>query len=114
MSTSNGRRDAWNPRRGRSTFRWTTARSSPGQSGKASTRSSWSSSSGGIGELFAEARRLSDGVDGRLHARTKSDAGYALILSDRRPWSKAPQLSLAPDMTAGKAFQRIVLNGFRI
>ena len=66
---------------------------------------------GGIGELFAEARRLSDGVDGRLHARTKSDAGYALILSDRRPWSKAPQLSLAPDMTAGQAFQRIVLNG---
>ena len=37
---------------------------------------------GELEELFAEARRLSDAVDGRLHARTKADVGYALT-SDR-------------------------------
>ena len=39
---------------------------------------------GEMKDLFAEARRLSDVVEGSLHGRTKSDTGYALILRDRR------------------------------
>ena len=68
--------------------------------------------SGGLEELFAEARRLSDAVDGRLHERTKADLGYALTLTDRRQWSRAPKLRLTSDMTAMEAFQLIVRNSF--
>ena len=48
-----------------------------GEERKPSTRSSWNWSPA-IADLFAEAQRLSDVVDGRLHARTKADIGYAL------------------------------------
>ena len=60
---------------------------------------------GEFADLFAEAQRLSDAVDGRLHARTKADVGYALNRADRRHWSRAPKLHLTPDMTAGESFQ---------
>ena len=68
--------------------------------------------SGSLEHLFAEARRLSDVVDGRLHARTKSDVGYALTQTARKHWSRASRLCLAADMTAGEAFQLIVRNSF--
>jgi triphosphatase len=67
---------------------------------------------GGLEELFAEARRLSDAVDGRLHARAKADIGHALSRADRRLWSRASKLNLAPDMTAGESFHLIVRNSF--
>ncbi len=60
--------------------------------------------------LFAEAQRISDEVDGRLHARTKADMGYGLSKADRSHWSRAPKLRLTPDMTAGESFRLIVLN----
>jgi inorganic triphosphatase YgiF len=68
--------------------------------------------SGELKDLFAEARRISDAVDGRLHARTKADLGYALKRADRRHWSRAPKLIFTPDMTAGESFRLIVLNAF--
>ena len=68
--------------------------------------------SGSLERLFAEARRMSDVVDGRLHARTKSDLGYALTREARKHWSRASRLCLAADMTAGEAFQLIVRNSF--
>ena len=64
---------------------------------------------GGVDELFAQARRMSDLVDGRLHARTRSDVGCALTRTDR-PWSRAPRLKLAPGMTAAESFQLIAHN----
>jgi inorganic triphosphatase YgiF len=67
---------------------------------------------GELKDLFAEAQRISDAVDGRLHARTKADLGYALRKADRRHWSRAPKLGFTPDMTAGDSFRLIVLNAF--
>jgi inorganic triphosphatase YgiF len=67
---------------------------------------------GEMKDLFAEARRLSDVVEGSLHGRTKSDTGYALNLTDRRHWSRAPKLKLAPGMSTGESFQLIVRNSF--
>jgi triphosphatase len=67
---------------------------------------------GELADLFGEAQRISDAVEGRLHARTKSDLGYALKTGARRHWSRAANLSLTPDMTAGEAFRHIVLNAF--
>jgi triphosphatase len=67
---------------------------------------------GELADLLAEAQRLSDAVDGRLHARTKADVGYALNRSDRRHWSRAPKLHLTPDMTAGESFQHIIRSSF--
>jgi len=67
---------------------------------------------GDLADVFAEAQRLSDAVDGLLHARTKADVGYALNRADRRQWSRAPKLHLTPDMTAGESFQLIVRNAF--
>jgi inorganic triphosphatase YgiF len=68
--------------------------------------------SGGLDELLTEARRLSDAVDGRLHARTNADAGYALSLNDRRHWSRAPKLCLTADLSAEDSFRLIVRNTF--
>jgi triphosphatase len=68
--------------------------------------------SGDVSELFEHAQRISDAVEGRLHLRTKADLGYGLQDPDRRHWSRAPKLTLAPDMTAGAAFRLIVLNAF--
>jgi inorganic triphosphatase YgiF len=65
---------------------------------------------GELDALFAEAQRISDEIDGRLHARTKADVGYDLGRSDRKHWSRAPKLRLAGDMTAGESFRLIVLN----
>jgi triphosphatase len=67
---------------------------------------------GELADLFGEAQRLSDVVDGRLHARSKADVGYALKRADRRYWSRAAKLNLAPEMTAGESFRHIVLNAF--
>jgi triphosphatase len=67
---------------------------------------------GELTDLFGEAQRISDAVDGRLHARTKSDLGYALNGAERRHWSRAGKLSLTPDMTAGASFRLIILNSF--
>jgi len=67
---------------------------------------------GELADVFAEAQRLSDAVDGRLHARTKADVGYALNRADHRQWSRAAKLHLTPDMTAGESFQLIVRNAF--
>jgi triphosphatase len=67
---------------------------------------------GGLEQLFTEARRLSDAANGRLHGRAKADVGYALAGTDRRHWSRAAKLSLTPDMTAGESFQLIVRNAF--
>jgi triphosphatase len=67
---------------------------------------------GELTDLFGEAQRISDVVDGRLHARTKADVGYALNRAERRQWSRALKLSLAPDMTAGESFRLIILNAF--
>jgi inorganic triphosphatase YgiF len=68
--------------------------------------------SGDLPALFAEAQRLADLVDGRLHTRTKADIGYALGNAERRHWSRAAKLSLAPEMTAGDSLNLIVLNSF--
>lgn len=65
---------------------------------------------GELDALFAEAQRISDEIDGRLHARTKADVGYGLDSADRQPWSRAPKLRLSADMTAGESFRLIVLN----
>src|SRR5215470_3673250 len=67
---------------------------------------------GELADVFAEAQRLSDAVEGRLHARTKADVGYALNRADHRQWSRAAKLHLTPDMTAGESFQLIVRNAF--
>ena len=67
---------------------------------------------GEFADLFAAAQRLSDAVDGRLHARTKADVGYALNRADRRHWSRAPKLHLTPDMSAGESFQHIIISSF--
>jgi inorganic triphosphatase YgiF len=67
---------------------------------------------GDLKDLFAEVQRISDVVDGRLHARTVTDMGYALKRADRRHWSRASKLSFAPDMPAGESFKLIVLNSF--
>jgi triphosphatase len=65
---------------------------------------------GDLKDLFGETQRISDTVDGRLYARSKADVGYALTQADRRHWSRAPKLRLAPEMTAREAFRRIVLH----
>ena len=65
---------------------------------------------GELDALFSEAQRISDEIDGRLHARTKADMGYALGKTDRRHWSRAPKLRLGAEMTAGESFRLIVLN----
>ncbi|HKA79545.1 MAG TPA: CYTH and CHAD domain-containing protein [Xanthobacteraceae bacterium] len=67
---------------------------------------------GDFADLFAEAQRLSDAIDGRLHVRTKADLGYALNRGERRHWSRAPKLNLTPGMTAGLSFRHIILNSF--
>jgi inorganic triphosphatase YgiF len=67
---------------------------------------------GSISGLFAEAQRISDAVDGRLHLRTKADIGYALKEPKRRHWSRASKLYLTPEMTAGDSLRLIVLNSF--
>src|SRR5262249_22357 len=67
---------------------------------------------GELTDLLAEAQRISDAVEGRLHARTKSELGYALKTGAHRHWSRAAKLSLAPEMTAGEAFRHIMLNAF--
>jgi inorganic triphosphatase YgiF len=67
---------------------------------------------GSLNELFDEARRLSDAADGRLHARTKADIGYALTLRDHRHWSRAKKLHLTHEMRAVDAYQTIVRNSF--
>src|SRR5262249_8986411 len=69
--------------------------------------------SGDLTELFAEVRRLSDVTAGRLHARSKSDLGYALVHSAPKHWSRAPALQLTADMTAGDAFKEIAVNCFK-
>jgi triphosphatase len=68
--------------------------------------------SGELVDLFGEAQRISDAVDGRLHARTKSDLGYALKSGARGHWSRAAKLNLTPAMTAREAFRHIILNAF--
>jgi CHAD domain-containing protein len=68
--------------------------------------------SGELDDLFGEAKRVSDAVDGRLHARTKADVGYALNHAERRHWSRASRLQLSPDITAGDSFRAIVLHSF--
>lgn len=68
--------------------------------------------SGDLPALFAEARRIADLVDGRLHTRTKADLGYALGDAEHRHWSRAAKLSLTPDMTARESLRLIVLNAF--
>jgi triphosphatase len=68
--------------------------------------------SGDLEQLFAEARRLSDISGGRLHARTKSDVGYALVRGTRKHWSQAPALELDAEMTAGDALRAIARNCF--
>ena len=68
--------------------------------------------SGDLPALFAEAQRIADLVEGRLHARTKADIGYALGDAERRHWSRASRLSLTPEMTAGNSLHLIVLNSF--
>jgi triphosphatase len=65
---------------------------------------------GDLDALFSEAQRISDEIDGRLHARTKADVGYGLDKTDRRHWSRAPKLRLGAEMTAGESFRLIVLN----
>lgn len=65
---------------------------------------------GELDALFAEAQRISDEIDGRLHARTKADLGYDLGSSDHKQWSRAPKLRLSADMTAGESFRLIILN----
>ena len=60
---------------------------------------------GELNDLFAEAQRISDAVDGRLHLRTKSDLGYALREPKHRHWSRACKLYLTPEMTAGDSLQ---------
>jgi inorganic triphosphatase YgiF len=65
---------------------------------------------GEIKDLFAEAQRISNAVDGRLHMRTKADRGYALTQPEHQPWSRAPKLCLTPELTAGGAFRLIILN----
>jgi triphosphatase len=67
---------------------------------------------GDLPALFAQALRIADLVDGRLHTRTKADIGYALGDSERRHWSRAEKLSLTPEMTAGDSLHLIVLNSF--
>ncbi len=68
--------------------------------------------SGELPALFAEAQRIADLVEGRLHTRTKADIGYALGDPERRHWSRAAKLSLTPEMTAGDSLSLIVLNSF--
>ena len=67
--------------------------------------------SGELEDLFGEAKRVSDAVDGRLHARTKADVGYSLK-SDRKHWSRASKLHLTPAISAGDSFRSIVLHSF--
>jgi triphosphatase len=67
---------------------------------------------GELKDLLAQAQRISDAVEGRLHARTKADVGYALEQAHGRPWSRAPKLSLTSDMTAGESFRLLVLSSF--
>ena len=67
---------------------------------------------GELDDLFAEVQRISDAVDGRLHARTLTDLGYALKTADREPWSRAARLNFTPGMTAHDAFRLIVFNAF--
>ena len=67
---------------------------------------------GELTDLFGEAQRISDAVEGRLHARTKSELGYTLEAGAHRHWSRAAKLSLTPEMTAGEAFRHIILNAF--
>jgi CHAD domain-containing protein len=68
--------------------------------------------SGDVDQLFAEVRRLSDIAAGRLHARSKSDLGYALVRGTRKHWSRASALALNADMTAGDALKAIARNCF--
>jgi triphosphatase len=67
---------------------------------------------GELKDLLAQAQRISDAVEGRLHARTKADLGYALERGDRKHWSRAPKLSLTPEMTAAASFRLLVLGSF--
>jgi inorganic triphosphatase YgiF len=67
---------------------------------------------GELDDLFAEVQRISDAVDGRLHARTLTDLGYALKTADRKHWSRATKLDFTPGMTAHDAFRLIVFNAF--
>jgi inorganic triphosphatase YgiF len=67
---------------------------------------------GEIKHLFAQAQRISDAVDGRLHLRTKADIGYALDEPKHRHWSRVSKLYLTPEMTAGDSFRLIILNSF--
>ena len=67
---------------------------------------------GNLKDLFSETRRISDSVDGRLHARSKADLGYALIDGDPQPWSRPYKLRLTPGLTAGESFRLIILNSF--
>jgi inorganic triphosphatase YgiF len=68
--------------------------------------------SGSLEQLFAEARKLSDIAAGRLHARSKSDLGYALVHGTRKHWSRVPVLELDINMTAGDALKAIARNCF--
>ena len=63
-------------------------------------------------DLLAEVQRISDAVDGRLHARTLTDLSYALKTADRKHWSRAAKLNFAPEMTAHDAFRSIVFDAF--
>ena len=63
-------------------------------------------------DLLAEVQRISDAVDGRLHARTLTDLGYALETADRKHWSRSAKLNFTPGMTAHDAFRLIVFNAF--
>ena len=67
---------------------------------------------GELADLFTEVQRLSDAVEGRMHARTKADIGYMLSRGNGGLWSRAPKLNLTPDMTAGESFQFVVRNSF--
>ncbi len=65
---------------------------------------------GDVRQLFAEAQRISDAVDGRLHLRSNADIGYALKEPKHRHWSRAPKLHFTPELTAGDSFRLIILN----
>jgi triphosphatase len=67
---------------------------------------------GELADVFAEVRRLSDAVEGRIHARTKADLGYMLARGHGELWSRASKLDLTPDMSAGESFQFVVRNSF--
>ena len=67
---------------------------------------------GELKDLFEEAQRISDAVEGRLYGRTTADVGYALNTAGRGHWSRASKLHLTPDVSAGDSFRQIVLHSF--